>query len=266
MLRAFILSLSVLSLSGELLAAAETNEQPLRAPEISEEQVKEVFGDALSKANRAENLLFLAIAYDHNTKGSPTNKTYAGIPFIVDKGPGYWVKLFKMKDMSLDVLVNNAILLNHLPSKNDDTANRKQAAFKLLKHAANQGYWPAKVYVAETILEQNNKIQSKADLELAFKYLTECSSIDFAPCSLKLGMLYLADKSKPGAWIPFFESSVELVREDLRYNKSHETMSDLHFALAVLSDEKSFPEERREYYKNILVSNEEVFQKHAEQP
>lgn len=256
MLKAILFSISLLP-----LLAHSSEELTVKAPNISEEDVIQIFGQSLFKGDRAANLLLLAIAIDSQSSTSPTSQEKIGIPYIVDAGPGYWVRLLQMNESTLDVLVNNALMLLYMRSSGEETKDqRKSAAYRLLEIAAQKGYWPAMAYVAEETLNTATPDTPEIKIKQSFDYLNQCASVSFAPCQFKLGIWYLNDDSKPGAWLPFLQTAVEVASKDERYKTSRETISDLEFALTILSDPKSqLPSEQREYYLKMLEANKSIF-------
>lgn len=256
MLKAILFSISLLP-----LVAHSTEQLAVQTPNISEEEVISVFGQSLFKGGRSENLLLLAIAIDNQSSTSPTAQEKIGIPFILDAGPGYWVRLLQMNESTLDVLVNNALMLLYMRSNGGEhMEQRKVAAYRLLELAAHKGYWPAMAYIAEETLNTANSNTSEAKIKQSFHFLNQCAAVSFAPCQFKLGIWYLNNDSKPGAWLPFLQSAVEIATKDERYKTSKETISDLEFALKILSDPKSqLPSEQRLHYQKLLDTNQEIF-------
>lgn len=256
MLKAVLFSISLLP-----LVAHSTEQLAVQTPNISEEEVVSVFGQSLFKGGRSENLLLLAIAIDNQSSTSPTAHEKIGIPYIVDAGPGYWVRLLQMNESTLDVLVNNALMLLYMRSSGKETREqRKAAAYRLLEIAAQKGYWPAMAYIAEETLNTATPDTPEAKIKQSFDYLNQCASVSFAPCQFKLGIWYLNDESKPGAWVPFLQTAIEVSSKDERYKTSKETISDLEFALTILSDPKSgLPQEQRKHYLKMLEVNKDIF-------
>src|SRR5690554_3140903 len=118
-------------------------------PEVTFDLVSGIFGHNLDTSEERLQTLLLAIGMDHTTPTSPHFEEEVGIPFIVHYGPNHWVNRLTSGDMSVDVLVNNALLLLFAEA---DIPNREQAAFDLMKMASDKGYWPADYFVAETNL------------------------------------------------------------------------------------------------------------------
>ena len=251
-----------------LVSATESESKDV-TPALSETDVQALFGDRLSKADRAENLLLLAIAFDHQSQESPTHEQPIGIPFIADVGPGYWVMLLQQEASTprLSTLVNNALILTFLQEEGHTEEARQQASQLLLQIAASQGYWPAKVYLAERTMARwvdSMTIQiplkqeeladiPQAEQEQVFRYLAECSQIGFAPCQFRLGFWYMQDGAKQEAAIEFLRAGVEVARRDTRYTQSRETMVDLKIALRFLADPMSgLTDEERDAYALAL--------------
>lgn len=99
-------------------------------PEVTFDRVSEIFGHNLDTSEERLQTLLLAIGMDHTTPTSPHFQEEVGIPFIVHYGPNHWVNRLTSGDMSVDVLVNNALLLLFAEA---DIPNREQAAFDLTK-------------------------------------------------------------------------------------------------------------------------------------
>ena len=89
MMRSLALSLALLVSSSW---AAESVQDTQRAPDIEQGDVDALFGSRLETGERQDNLLLLAMAFDHQSESSPTRDQNIGIPFIVDAGAGYWVR------------------------------------------------------------------------------------------------------------------------------------------------------------------------------
>lgn len=247
------------------------------APDLSETDVQSLFGDRLENADRAENLLLLAIALDHQSQETPTRDALIGIPYIADAGPGYWVMLLQQEGHTprLSTLVNNALILAFLEELGHSQHVRQEASSKLLTIAASQGYWPAKVYLAERKMAHWRDLMTtqvplrsegptevaQGELEQVFSYLTDCSHLGFAPCQFRLGFWYLQDENKQDAAIEYLRAGIEIVRRDARYTQSKESMMDMTNALRVLSTPLSgLPSEERDAYLSLLQEVEAILE------
>jgi len=240
-----------------LPAAAE-----VAAPEIRKQDVEERFGQRLENATRSENLLLLGIALDAVNAESPFNDREIGIPYLVGDGAGYWALLLSQGDHSVDVLVNNALMLL-FADKDDEVmpqVDRTAAAIKLLTLAQKKGYWPASAYLAEHYFDLAaqpvlppmipDQIQP-GYRKTAFDYYKACTKVGFAPCHLKVGFWYAADE-KPEAALPLLKAGVELVSRDRRYLTIPDVVSDTRTALAVLSSPGlDLNQNERQFYQSM---------------
>ena len=218
-------------------------------PNPTEQDLQEVFGDRLEHGNRAASLLLLAIAFDQQSKNSPTRQEQIGIPYIATAGPGYWVRLFQQETTrSLDTVVNVALILTYAKDQNFTGDERDQAAIKLLSVAAIRDYWPAQVYWAERQLQawqqraiptpmKGNEGEISDEALRTFQYLSDCARIGFAPCQFQLGFWYLQDVTTREAGIELLSAGVEVARRDPRYLSSAETMQDMLKAMSILAQE-----------------------------
>ena len=168
-------------------------------PEVTFDRVSEIFGHNLDTSEERLQTLLLAIGMDHTTPTSPHFQEEVGIPFIVHYGPNHWVNRLTSGDMSVGVLVNNALLLLFAEA---DIPNREQAAFDLMKLASDKGYWPADYFVAETNLLNHlvrgpevaipmaPTIEASGLKQLArdtMDSFSRCAEIGFAPCRYRIG-------------------------------------------------------------------------------
>ena len=200
------------------------------APEVTLDIVQELFGHNLDTQDTTLKTLLLAIGMDHTTNESPNVDSHIGIPFIVDKGPAYWVSRLVKSDYEVDVLVNNALLL--LFSK-EEFPNAQEAADDLMLTAADKGYWPASYYIAERNLNEFlSKDFSKATPsfgEIDTKKLqaiaadtmnryNECAEIGFAPCQYRIGF-WLANSEKTlSDGLNVLRQAIKTTMNDSRYS------------------------------------------------
>lgn len=260
-----------LTLSVALLAppswATESVEDTKRAPDIEQSDIDALFGSRLDAGERQDNLLLLAMAFDHQSESSPTRDQNIGIPFIVDAGAGYWVRALQEGDTNLNVLVNNALLLLYLNEPGASMEERRHAADLFMQVASSQGYWPADVYLVERaisgwtdqvdaqiplVLEQATI--SEVEREALFNRLSSCARIRFAPCMFRLGFWYLTDPSKQEAGEDLLRGAVEIARRDRRYLSSAESMMDMQAALTVFQDPMiTMPDDQREAYIQLAA-------------
>lgn len=241
MLRKFIFILTMGCCAGAL--AGEPIEAA--APNATEQEVRSIFGGRLEEGDRAENLLLLAIAFDHHAEKSPTQTLKIGIPFITKTGPAYWVRLLQQESNSpsLDTLVNNALILTFTADPSYPIEVRREAAGKMLAIAAKRNYWPAQVYLAERQLQVWNQRdkpipatgEAAAEVEEVFNYLSQCSRIGFAPCQFQLGFWYMQNPASLQAGIDLLRAGIEVVRRDRRYMASEEVEEDFERALETVA-------------------------------
>lgn len=228
------------------LSAAEHTKHTI--PNPTEQDIHALFGERLARGDRAENLLLLAIAFDQQSKDSPTRNDAIGIPYIATAGPGYWVRLLQQErgNLSLDTLVNNALILTYAKDQNVSDDVRRKAATQLLSRAAHRGYWPAQVFLAERqllawrrhetpILMTESEGKATDDAKRAFEYLSDCTRIRFAPCQFQLGFWYLQDATTRETGLELLRAGVEITRRDPRYASSKDTLQDMQKALNILA-------------------------------
>lgn len=227
-------------------------------PNSTEQEVRAIFGDQLEQGDRAESLLLLAIAFDHHASKSPTSSEQVGVPYIAETGPGFWVRLLQQErdNPSLSTLVNNALILLFTADTTYPIEVRRKAASELLVVAADRGYWPAQVYLAERLLrewEQEDepviaKGERAPEVERAFKYLSQCSRIGFAPCQFRLGFWYVNTPTTRSGGVELLRAGVEVVRRDRRYMDSEEALNDFELALETIAKV-----EPGQAYKDLLA-------------
>lgn len=209
-------------------ASAETSSgKPF--PEVTFDRVSEIFGQNLDTSEERLQTLLLAIGMDHTTPTSPFLEEEVGIPFIVHYGPNHWVNRLTSGDMSVDVLVNNALLLLFAEA---DIPNREQAAFDLMKLASEKGYWPADYFVAETNLlnhlvrgpdvaipmaatiETSGLKQVAQDTMDAF---SRCAEIGFAPCRYRIGFWLSNSQQTLQDGLKVLQAAIDVNLKDTRY-------------------------------------------------
>ncbi len=198
-------------------------------PEVTFDRVSEIFGHNLDTSEERLQTLLLAIGMDHTTPTSPHFQEEVGIPFIVHYGPNHWVNRLTSGDMSVDVLVNNALLLLFAEA---DIPNREQAAFDLMKMASDKGYWPADYFVAETNLlnhlvrgpevviplaptiEASGLKQVARDTMDAF---SRCAEIGFAPCRYRIGFWLSNSQKTLQDGLKVLQAAIDVNLKDTRY-------------------------------------------------
>lgn len=198
------------------------------SPDVSFEKVQEVFGFNLDTEDTLLKTLLLAVAMDHTSSTSPNSDQSIGIPFIVDRGPGYWVKRLKNGDRAIEVLVNNAILL--LFTK-EEIPNGRDAAINLMRVAADKGYWPADYFVAEVDLEKflsidytkptplTGKISGEAEIiaKSTMDKYNRCAEIGFAPCQFRIGFWLLGSSHTTRDGLNVLRHAINTTVNDSRY-------------------------------------------------
>ena len=199
------------------------------APEVTLDIVQEIFGHNLDTNDATLRTLLLAVGMDHTTNESPNFKSSIGIPFIVDRGPGYWVERLNSGDHETEVLVNNALLL--LFTK-EEIPKAKETAFQLMEVAADRGYWPANFYVAENNLTKyladdlsdeyplTQEMKSSSIQIIAKDTLSrynECAKMGFAPCQYRVGFWLVGTKKTLKDGLEVLRLAINTTMKDTRY-------------------------------------------------
>jgi len=200
------------------------------SPEVTLDIVQDIFGHNLDTNDTTLRTLLLAIGMDHTTNESPNFKRSIGIPFIVDRGPGYWVKRLNSGDHETEVLVNNALLL--LFTK-ELIPKAKETAFQLMEAAADRGYWPASFYVAENNLVKylaadssessplTNEMKSSSIHIVAKDTMSrynECAEMGFAPCQYRVGFWLVGNKKMLKDGLEVLRLAINTTMKDSRYS------------------------------------------------
>jgi len=200
------------------------------SPEVTLDIVQEIFGHNLDTNDATLRTLLLAIGMDHTTNESPNFKSSIGIPFIVDRGPGYWVERLNSGDHETEVLVNNALLL--LFTK-EEIAKAKETAFQLMEAAADRGYWPASFYVAENNLTKYLAVdlsdesplteeKKSSSIQLIAKdtmnRYNECAKMGFAPCQYRVGFWLVGTKKTLKDGLEVLRLAINTTMKDTRYS------------------------------------------------
>lgn len=198
-------------------------------PEVTFDRVSEIFGHNLDTSEERLQTLLLAIGMDHTTSTSPHFEEEIGIPFVVHYGPSHWVNRLTSGDMSVDVLVNNALLLLFAEA---DIPNREKAAFDLMKLASEKGYWPADYFVAETNLLNHlvrgpevaipmaATIKSSGLNQVAQDTLdafSRCAEIGFAPCRYRIGFWLSTSQKTLEDGLKVLQAAINVNLKDTRY-------------------------------------------------
>lgn len=221
---------SLLGIGGSVMAAnPPIYSSPKTVPDVELRQVQAIFGDRLETSKGELKLLLLAVAMDHTSPNSPHLEEKIGIPYIVSSGPKHWVSRLQKGERSVEVLVNNALLLLYTK---ETIPGSQTMARDLLRAAASKGYWPADYYVAEIQLQESlvkdeqqfslrtNSIVDFQQKEIArdtFTRLSRCAEIGFAPCQYRVGFWLLAEERKRNDGVNALRQAVKTTLQDPRY-------------------------------------------------
>jgi hypothetical protein len=166
---------------------------------------------------------------DHTSPGSPNADQEIGIPYIVDKGPAYWVNRLQQEQYDLEVIVNNALLLMFTK---EDIPGGKVVADQLLSKASDMGYWPAHYYVADyaithhlsrnmTQLASSSKSILDPDLSrlasLTREKFSRCAELGFAPCQYRLGFWLTSADDSMKEGLDVLMHAIKVTLADKRY-------------------------------------------------
>jgi hypothetical protein len=224
-----LLVISMVFFAGQSVCAAPVIQHSGRAsPDVSFEKVQEIFGFNLDTNDTLLKTLLLAIAMDHTSSRSPNMGMSIGIPFIVDRGPNYWVDRLEKGESEIEVLVNNAIIL--LFTK-EAIKNSKDAAIQLLRIASDKGHWPADFFTAEVNLEKYLSVDygmqtpltghinaSLSDLaKSTMEKYNRCAEIGFAPCQYRIGFWLLNSPKNSASGIKVLQHAINTTIADTRY-------------------------------------------------
>jgi hypothetical protein len=193
------------------------------APEVTFDQVEEIFGHNLNPSNSTLKMLLLAIGMDHTSTDSPHQSQRIGIPYIVHDSPSLWVSRLQSGEKGVDVLVNNALLL--LFSR-EPIPGAQDAATHLMQLAADRGYWPADFYIAEINLsgyltESDAQIGIlPADIQTARDTMSrynKCAEMGFAPCQYRIGFWLSNSLPSMADGVSVLRSAINTTINDTRY-------------------------------------------------
>lgn len=226
---AFVL-LTLGALAAPIVAADEDKPAGKLFPEVTLDRVNEIFGNNLDPTEDRLKTLLLAISMDHTSPGSPHRNEQIGIPYIVHFGPSYWVNRLSSGDASLEVLVNNALLLLFAEA---DIPDRDKAALSLMHRAAKSGYWPADYFIAETNLIKHlirdasnlvpltNVIDQTGARQIAENTMTtynQCAELGFAPCRYRIGFWLASSVSSHNDGLRVLQAAIDTTLKDTRYD------------------------------------------------
>ncbi|QFT57129.1 hypothetical protein [Microbulbifer sp. THAF38] len=197
-------------------------------PEVTFDKVQEIFGHNLDTDDTVLKTLLLAIGMDHTTTKSPNASQRIGIPYIIHDGPAYWVRRLQSGDNSLEVLVNNALLLLYTI---ENIPKAKETAFILLKASAEKGYWPADYYIAEVNLEEHltqdylSATPSTGLMDNPTKTIAKdtmarynrCADMGFAPCQFRIGFWLSGSPKSLSDGLNILRAAIHTTRADTRY-------------------------------------------------
>lgn len=221
-----LLSLLLVSqLFGVPLHAQDVDEPPKKSPNITEASVKKIFGNNLDTADSLNKGFLMAIALDHTAPDSPNINQNIGIPYIIDRTPGYWGNRLSQGDETVEVLVNNALLFMFTDHGIDKSKAEKAIQYLMVK-AEQKGYWPATYYLAEQGLQKHfirnteNKIDDPRLMEKAkvtMERFMQCAGIGFAPCNFRAGFWMSASDKTLKDGISILQNAVNIAIRDTRY-------------------------------------------------
>lgn len=259
---------ALLGVGGSVMAASPPiYSSPKAVPDVEFKQVQAIFGDRLETSKAELKLLLLAVAMDHTSPNSPNIKQKIGIPYVVSSGPKYWVNRLQEGERSLEVLVNNALLL--LYTKESIPGGQKMAR-DLLRAAAAKGYWPADYYVAEIQLQERlvkddqqfslltNSIVDAEQKQIAqdtFSRLSRCAEIGFAPCQYRVGFWLLAEEERISDGVKALRQAVRTTLQDQRYKGAlDESISAAASMIVHHHEVAGLTDEERDGYAKLAAS------------
>jgi len=228
--KSLILSVAIWGAVVAPTVAAETDANRAKPfPEVTFDRVNAIFGDNLDASDPRLKTLLLAIGMDHTSTSSPHKREQVGVPFIVHYGAHYWVNRLAAGDASIDVLVNNALLLLFAET---EIPGREEAAYSLMTAAAGSGYWPADYFIAETDLQNHlvrdpvnivplsNEIDRSHLQEVAQKTMAaynRCAELGFAPCRYRIGFWLSNSQPTLVDGLTVLQNAVNTTLRDTRY-------------------------------------------------
>ncbi|UZE97279.1 hypothetical protein [Alkalimarinus alittae] len=216
-------------ISQSLFALPKLQPQEKSAPVVTFDKVEELFGHNLDTSDFTLMGLLLAIGMDHTSKSTPNTDQDVGIPFIVAKGPNYWVSRLSDGERGVDVLVNNALLLLFTKEK---IPNAKEGALKLMEAASEKGYWPADYYVADYNLTTHltrdfsefsvppkniNTDQLTLVAKDTMNRFNSCADMGFAPCQFRIGYWLANSPRSLGPGLEVLRQAIKTAQSDTRY-------------------------------------------------
>jgi len=255
-----ILAGVVLSCSALISTSAIATES-LSVPNPSKAEVEEIFGDRFSSLDRAEELFLMAVGFDNLAADADTAPPI-GIPYIVrGGGAGYWAMLYMQGERSTEVLVNNALILLFMQSPAGTEAQREAGAMKLLEQAAQQGYWPADVYIAQSSIARSidkslPQLPSLvANLKRAHAALMRCANVQFAPCQIDLGVwMMTGDVDGTESARLLLQRGLDIAARDTRYLHNKRVLKDIAGGLdLLLLPNSGITEEQRAEYEDYRL-------------
>lgn len=189
------------------------------APRVTLDSVQEVFGDNLETKDRILSGFLLALGMERTSRTGAYQGEDVGVPYIIDRGPMFWVRQLS-SDRSIDTLVNNAILLLFSEA---DIPNADVAARQLMTEASNMGYWPASYYLAE----QNIKFLGQAEasivtplmMQSTIDLLADCAEASFAPCQYMAGFIMVRMDDLMGEGAKALRAAIATTLRDPRYEE-----------------------------------------------
>jgi hypothetical protein len=199
-----------------------------KAPNVTLEDVKAIFGDNLETKDPSLNELLLAIGIERTSESDQFQELRVGIPYIVDSTPDYWAQKLASGNRDIDTLVNSALLIlftdNNIPKSEQIVAN-------LLGQAASLGYWPASTYMANiygrelsrhaliTPMKTEDRIHKSREIaQYRMDHLNACAEAGFAPCQYQIGFWLSESTEQVGNGFTVLREAVRTTLSDSRYS------------------------------------------------
>lgn len=211
------------------------------SPDVTHNEVNQLFGGNLNTATAEQNMLLLAIAVEQTNGG----KKGIGIPYIIESGPDFWVQRLNTNTPSVQSLMNNALLVLFT---NEEIPDRNKHALRLIQLAANSGYWPAQFYVAEQELKKGKFM----DNHVAFGNLQSCAVANFVPCIFRIGFWLLESPQRKQEGIDTLKLAIYTATSDIRYKGYlKQTISLASKAILKYSPTLSLSPEGIDHYRSL---------------
>lgn len=262
-----VLMLAACAASSEEASPTPAISPSALAPNVSLEEVEDLFGSNLEYPEPEVQELLLAIGMERTSTGSRFREERIGVPYIVYDTPVAWVSRYRTGDKSVDTLVNMALVMMISKSKSESTY---RVGVDLLRKAAEKGYWPASAFTAGEYLRQaaeigdkvgNNRfrdesIESKRMLllgKLAMEHLNRCAEAGFAPCQYRIGFWLANSADKPTEGVEVLRHAIKSTLQDNRY-QGYVDESFFHAVQVIydLGESAGLSHAMREQYRGLL--------------